>query len=146
MSCKPIIDPKDIQFSKKSFCFLKDKCGKPMTNPTLEDIIDGLDVLLCEMKNKLADCCSITKHFNICQAGKIRLVSLKRGNTFVASNIYFNSVGALLAYLNQYDTFTYATGIISVTSIFDWQLNVECEPTNCTLDLTIIPPSYQNCN
>lgn len=145
MSCKDPISPKDVVFSNKTFCFLKDKCGKPMTNPSLEDIIDGLDILLCDLKKKLNDCCSVTKHFNVCQAGKIRLVSLKRGTTFVASNQYFNSLGALLAFLNQFDTFTYATGVISVTSIFDWQLHVECEPSDCTLNLTIIPPAYINC-
>ncbi len=145
-SCyNPVVDPKDIKFDLTKFCVLKDPCGKPMTNPNMHDVVVGLDELLCDLIKRLGDCCSVTKNFNVCLTGKIRLVSLRRGTTFVGSNLYFESVGALMNYLIQFDSFTYAAGVISVKSVFDWQLHVECEATNCDLVLTINPPNYQSC-
>lgn len=146
MNCDKNINPKDVIIPDRTFAFLRDPCGKPLKDANLLDVIIGLDRLLKDAFSKLADCCPVTKHFNVCVDQKIRLISLRRGTTIVASNLLFEDETLLLAYLLQYDNFTMNAGVISVTSIFDWAIHVQCYDANCDLTVSIIPPNYSSCD
>ncbi len=140
--CEETISAECAIMAYKDYCFLKDRFGQPIkTGISVQNVLEGLDKLICELKKKVDECCGVQlqKTYFCAPTDACRLVLLKRNNVTISVGKVFQNKGELLTYLQQYDDFVLDVNNISVKSIFTWTVDLECEQDSCPLDIEIIP-------
>ena len=140
--CDESIAAKCVTVLQKTYCFLKDKNGNPIKNSTsVQNVLEGLDILMCELKNSLDNCCGTLQTFSVAclPTDTFTLLQLKRNSVTISTNLKFNTLLDLLNYLTQYDDFYLDMSSIKVKSVFNCTVDVICTSTNCPLQISIIP-------
>jgi len=140
--CEETIPAECAMMIYKTYCFLKDRHGNPIkTGISVQNVLEGLDALLCDLKKKVDSCCGValqTTYF-CAPTDACNLTLFKRNNTTISTGLVFQNKGELLTYLQQYDDFVLTGNNISVTSAFNWTISLVCEQDSCPLDIEIIP-------